>query len=219
MIYILFILWMETRIDIGNCIMSVDGTPQQENKGMAQARTVAEEKFARRAKAKAARETKGMMKAKAVAEAKAERKAVAAAKARAIAEAKAEQQSYVEAQAQVFAEEKAQIAAAKELVCQKRAEIKMMDKAIAEFIAHLERRQRSQSPIILELHRVRACVKTQRRRAREKGNSGSFTAQQIIEMREAQNYQCAYCQRATKLTIKGAKLLEEWVNRWYERDR
>lgn len=86
-------------------------------------------------------------------------------------------------------------------------------------------------------------AKSHRRRTRLKNNGGSCTGAQLRDLRITQNHQCAYCQRRVKLNIehivpvkrggssdisnicwacrrcnlnKGAKRLEEWVNRWYE---
>lgn len=88
----------------------------------------------------------------------------------------------------------------------------------------------------------------QNRRAKVKGNGGKFSSKELKEMRAAQNGVCAYCQRQydpDALTMdhiipisrggrheapniclacprcnfsKHNKMLEEWTNRWYERD-
>jgi 5-methylcytosine-specific restriction endonuclease McrA len=115
--------------------------------------------------------------------------------------------------------------------------------ALAYIAAHYEER-RAYSRAYLAANPEISLAANHRRRARIKANGGSFTAQQIKDLRVAQGGCCAYCARQAKLTIdhiiplkqggsndisniclacrrcnftKNARTPEQWTNRWYEK--
>lgn len=251
--------------------MSVDGTPQQralpldsslqssrpkETKGMAKARAVAEAKFARRAKAKALR---AEMLGEKILKVAPEHETKGMAKARKKVEARIEAREQVQETQMKLCKKCNQLLSVEMFSpngghadgfhsrCKPCVQTMFLNKSLQaqiyyqvnfDLISARHQKYRRENPEVgIALKHLR--------RTRMQGNGGSFTAQDIRDMRSAQNHQCAYCQRAAKLTIdhifpvskggssdisniclacrkcnssKGAKLLEEWVNRWYERN-
>lgn len=120
---------------------------------------------------------------------------------------------------------------------------KMRQSYRAYYAAHVEQYS-AHAKAYAAAHPQRGLVNQHRRRARIKGNGGSFTVQQLRELQHAQQGCCAYCERQTKLTIdhiipikqggsndisniclacrrcnfsKHAKTPEQWINRWYQK--